>query len=76
MSIKNIKIENTIRKKNFKNIGILILFLMRSGPKVLLNTVPGNEPIAKDAKRIPAIFLSNDRNINDLETKFANIIEN
>ena len=49
--------------------------MIKIGPNVLLNTVPGNDPIAYDAKRMPDKFLSTDKNINDLEIKLANIIE-
>ena len=43
---------------------------------MLLNIVPGKDPIAWEANSIPAKFFSTDRNINDLDMKFANIIEN
>ena len=42
-----------------KNLDIIILSLIKVGPIIVLNTVPGNEPIEKQAKNKPAKDLSN-----------------
>ena len=46
------------------------------GPKELLNKVPGNDPMAKLAKYIPATIFPQKLNIRTLQTKLDNEIVN
>ena len=52
-------IKNNKNNKNFKLFDSSIFCFIKPGPITELNSVPGNEPIEKHAKKIPAKDLSN-----------------
>ena len=52
---KNIKIQIKIKQKKFLKFLLNVIFcFIYAGPITELNTVPGNDPIEKQAKNTPA----------------------